>query len=116
MEYQKITNLLDNTSNQPFKFRTKNWIEINDQSRGVYNTTSDIRYKTTMLKSSLFDCSDVYIFVIERITTTAAGDDAAAKQTHERNKCLIFKKCSPFINCKSEINNIKKIILKILIL
>ena len=28
MEYQKITNLLDTTSNQPSKFRTKNWIEI----------------------------------------------------------------------------------------
>ena len=30
MEYQKIANLLDNTSNQPSKFRTKNWIEIED--------------------------------------------------------------------------------------
>ena len=29
MEYQKIMNLLDNTPNQPFKFRTKNWVEIN---------------------------------------------------------------------------------------
>ena len=35
MQYQKIINLLDNTSNQVSKFRTKNWIEINDQSRGV---------------------------------------------------------------------------------
>ena len=41
MEYQEIINLLDNTSNQPSKFRTKNWIEINDQSRGVYNTNSE---------------------------------------------------------------------------
>ena len=30
MDYQKIANLLDNTSNQPSKFRTKNWVEIND--------------------------------------------------------------------------------------
>ena len=29
MEYQKVENLLDNTSNQPSKFRTKNWVEIN---------------------------------------------------------------------------------------
>ena len=49
MQYQKIINLLDNTSNQSSKFRTKNWIEINDQSRGVHNTNSDIRFKTTML-------------------------------------------------------------------
>ena len=58
MEYQKIINLLDNTSNQLSKFRTKNWIEINDQSRGVYNTNSDNRFKTTMLKSSLCYYSD----------------------------------------------------------
>ena len=49
MEHKKIINLLDHTSNQFFKFRTKNWIEINDQSRGVSNTNSDIRFKTTML-------------------------------------------------------------------
>ena len=60
MEYQKIINLLDNTSNQLSKFRTKNWFEINDQSRGVYNTNSDIRFKTRMLKSSLCDYSDAY--------------------------------------------------------
>ena len=50
MEYQKIINLLENTSNQLPKFRIKNWTEINDQSKGVYNTNSDIRFKTTMLK------------------------------------------------------------------
>ena len=33
MEYQIIVNLLDNTSDQPSKFRTKNWIGINDESR-----------------------------------------------------------------------------------
>ena len=42
MEYQKVINSLDNMSNQLFKSRTKNWIEITDQSRGVYNTNSDI--------------------------------------------------------------------------
>ena len=30
MEYEKIINLLDNTSNQLSKFRTNNWIEIDD--------------------------------------------------------------------------------------
>ena len=34
MEYQKIANLLDNSiSNQLSKFRTKNWVEINDRSK-----------------------------------------------------------------------------------
>ena len=77
MEYQKIINLLDNTPNQLSKFRTKNWIEINDQSRGVYDVNSDIRFKTTMLKSSLCDYSDAYILVKGRITITGAGADAA---------------------------------------
>ena len=58
MEYQKIINLLDNTPNQLSMFRTKNWFEINDQSRGVYNTNTDIRFKSTLLKSSLWDYSD----------------------------------------------------------
>ena len=49
MEYQKITKLLDNVSNQPFIFRTKNWIEINDESRGGYNVNSQIKFKTTMV-------------------------------------------------------------------
>ena len=105
MEYQKIINLLDNTPNQLSKFRTKNWIEINDQSRGVYNTNSDIRFKTTMLKSSLCDYSDAYILVKGTITITGAGADAAARQADERDKGVIFKNCAPFINCKTEINN-----------
>ena len=36
MEYQKIANLLDNASNQPSRFETKNWVEVNDDSRGTY--------------------------------------------------------------------------------
>ena len=57
MEYQKIINLLDNISKQPSKFRRKNWVEINDESRGAYNTNSQTKVKTTMLKSSLRDYS-----------------------------------------------------------
>ena len=53
MAHQNIINLIDNTPNQLSNFRTKNWIEISDQSRRVYNINSDIRFKTTMLKSSL---------------------------------------------------------------
>ena len=70
MEYQKIANLIDDASNQPSKFRTKNWVEINDESRGTYNGNSQIKFKTTVLKSSLCDYSDAYIFVKEKIATT----------------------------------------------
>ena len=31
MEYQEIANLIDDASNQQSKFRTKNWVEINDE-------------------------------------------------------------------------------------
>ena len=52
MEYQKIANLLDDASNQPSKCKTKDWVEINDESRGTCDVGSQIKFKTTMLKSS----------------------------------------------------------------
>ena len=97
-------NLLDNTPNQLSKFRTKNWIEINYQSRGMYNVNSDIRFKTTMLNYSLCDYSDAYILVKGEIETTGAGADAAAIQADERDKGVKFKNCTSFINCKTEID------------
>ena len=80
MEYQKIINLLENTSNQPFHSRTKQLVEINDQSKGVYNTNSDIILKATMLRSSLCDWSDACILVKGRVTITGAVDDAVARR------------------------------------
>ena len=81
MEYQKMANLLDNNlSNQPSKFKTKNWVEINDKSTGVCHANSEIKFKTTMPKFSFCDYSDAYIFVKGTITVndiSAAG--AAAK-------------------------------------
>ena len=86
-----MINLFDNTLDQLSKFRTKNWMEINDRSQGVYNTNSNIRFKTAMLKSSLCDYTDAYILVKGKITITGEGDDAAARQADERNKGVIFK-------------------------
>ena len=61
MEYQKIANLIDReSSSEPSKFETKNWVEINDEPRGTYNVNSEIKFRTTMLKSSLCDYSDAY--------------------------------------------------------
>ena len=79
MKYQKIINLLDKTSNHLSKFRTKNWMEINDKTRGTYNTNSQIKFKTTMLKSSLCDNSDVYtiVKVIITVLNTAATESDA---------------------------------------
>ena len=90
MEYQKIINLLDNTPNQPSKFRTKNWVEINYESRGI-NKNKQIRVKTSMLRPSLCGYSDSYILVSGTMTITGAGADDAAKRLDERNKRIIFK-------------------------
>ena len=86
MEYEKIINFLDNKPNQSSKFRTKNWIKINDQSRGVYNVNGDIRFKTTMLQSSLCDYSNAYILLKGRITSTGAGAHTAERQADEINR------------------------------
>ena len=63
MEYQKIGNLLNTESNQPSKFRTRNWVEINDDIRGAHSFDKQIRFKTAMLRSSLYEYSDAYILV-----------------------------------------------------
>ena len=107
MEYQKIANLIDDMSNQPSKFRTKTWVEISDESKGAHNVNIQMKFKTTMLKSSLCDYSDPYILVKGRITIAGAGDNAAARQADERDKGVAFKNCAPFINCISEINNMQ---------
>ena len=103
MKYQKIANLIDDASNQPSKFKTKNWLQINDESRGKYNVNSQIKFKTTMLKSSLCAYSDAYILVKGTITVNnTASANADANNT---NKNVIFKNCAPFTNCISETNN-----------
>ena len=53
-----MINLLDSTPNQPSKFRTKNWIKINDNSCGTCNINIQIKFETSMLKSSLYDDSE----------------------------------------------------------
>ena len=105
MEYQRIANLTDDTSNHPSKFRTKNWVEINDESIGTYNVNSQIKFKTTMLNSSLCDYSNAYILVKGKITITGTVANAATRQADERDKGVAFKNCPPFINCISDINN-----------
>ena len=85
MEYQKIANLLDNGSNQRSKFRTKNWVEINDESRGTY-TSNGIKFKATMLRSNLCDYADAYVLVKGTITIIGGGDNVAARQAGERHK------------------------------
>ena len=83
MEYQKIANLLRDESNQASKFRTRNWVEINDVARGTYTPNKQIKFKTSMLRSSLCDYSDAYILVKGNITiNNTAADGTAANNTN----------------------------------
>ena len=103
MEYQKIANLLDSASNKPSKFRTRNWVEINDDIRGAYSPNKQIRFKTAMLRSSLCDYSDAYILVKGNISANNAAP--AAADPNITNKKVIVLNCAPFTNCISKINN-----------
>ena len=57
-------------------FRTKNWVKINDESRGIYIVNRQIGFKTSMLRYSLCDYSDAYILVKgnRSVNKTAAAD------------------------------------------
>ena len=77
-------------------------IEINDESRETYDTNSQIKFKTTMLKSIPCDNSEAYVLVMESITVaiTAFTDNEA----NDVNKKVVFKNCDSFTNCTSKIN------------
>ena len=103
MEYQKIANLLNDVTNQTYKFRTKNRVEINDDARGTYSLNKQIKFKTSRLRSNLCGYSDAYILVEGNITVNnTAADGANADST---NKKVIFKNCASFTTCISKINN-----------
>ena len=88
MEHQKIINLLDNTQNEPSKCRTRNWVEINDESRGTFKANNQIKFKTSAIRSNLCDYSDAYVLVSRTITIDGAGADDAAKRVDESNKVI----------------------------
>ena len=94
--------MLDSASNKLSKFRTRNWVEINDDIRGACSRNKQIRCKTAMLRSSLCDYSDAYILVKGNVSINNTGTAAAPQN---RNKKVIFRNCAPFTNCIAKINN-----------
>ena len=102
MEFQKIINLLDITSDDKDlpKYVTKKWIEVYDQSEKNYNFNKEIRIKTPMLRSDLCNYSDLYTVVKGDIIVTSPNNA-------KRNKSVTFKNNAPFINCITKINGIK---------
>ena len=80
---------------------------INDESRGAFNTNAQIKFKTTLLKSSLCDYSDSYRLVKVNISAnnTAAEGNTEGANANNINEKVIFKNSAPFTNYISEINN-----------
>ena len=106
MEYQRITNLLDTTSDNVSGFINKKWVGVHDQSSGAedrYIPSKQKRFKASKLRPELCDFSDAYIVV--------KGDDTLPKHANRiligiRNRSLTFKNNAPFTNCASKINNV----------
>ena len=120
MDFQKIVNFIDTTSDNKDlpKLVTKKWIEVYDQSEVNFNVNKEVRMKTSMLKSDLYDLSDAYFVVKGDITVTRkhlllmtlmhliiTATNTANNNTFG-DKNLIFKNIAPFINCISKINSI----------
>ena len=106
MEYQKITNLLDTTSDNEPRFITKKLVEVHDQSGSAkyrHKPSKQIRLKASMLRSDLCDFSDAYIVVKGTVTLTKTNGTGIIDK---RNRFLAFKNNAPFTNCTSKINNV----------
>ena len=102
IEYQKIINLLGNTPNQSYKLKTKDWIEINDELRETYDKDNQIRFKASMLRTSVSDYSDG--FILAKGTMTVANTAAQGVTTNNGDKNVIVRSCAPFTNCIRRIN------------
>ena len=92
MEYKQIKKLLDNTSNEPSNFRTRNRFEINYESRGTYSTISQIKFK-----SNLCNYSDAYIH-----NNSIRGSRCRHKYCQRK---VTFENCASFTDCINGINN-----------
>ena len=71
-----------------YKFGTKKWNIVNDNSETNYDAENEITYNTDVLNSGLSDYNDVYILVRGDITVTTAPEAQVA-----------FKSCAPITKC-----------------
>ena len=78
----------------------KKLVEINDNIRGAYSKDSQIRFKTSMLKSSLGDYNDAHILVKGTIKITPVPSPAANPNNNDKE--VVFKNCAPFTDCISK--------------
>ena len=105
METKKIVNLLNSSENEYSKFATKKWYVIDSESKGVYSHENEIKFLTSSLESSLCDYSDAYILVTGNITVKRRNAADTADIALGAITQVVFKKCTSFKDCKTEINN-----------
>ena len=117
METQKIINLLNSINNENSTFATKTWYIIDSEAKGNYSHENPIKFLTSLLESSLCDYSDAYILVTGNITVTrtiaaaaaaaaaAEGDDPQKNQVLNAATQVVFKNCTLFKNCRTDIND-----------
>ena len=104
MENQKIVNLLNGSDSENSKFATKKLYIIDSESKGNYSQNDEIKVLTRSIESSLCDYSNAYILVtgnitVKRINAADTADIALGAITQ-----VIFKNCTPFKKCRTEIN------------
>ena len=105
METKKIVNLLNSSENEYSKFATQKWYVIDSESKSSYLHEDSIKFVTKSIESSLCDCSDACIFAtrdiaVKKTNTADTGDNSLGAITQ-----VVFKKCTSFKDCKTEINN-----------
>ena len=78
METQKIENLLADADNESSNFATRKWHVINDQNNTDYGEgnedSTNVKFKTKVIKSSLCDYSEAYILVTRDINATDSNE------------------------------------------
>ena len=87
--------MLDKTPNQSSNYKTKKWVEVNDDLQGTYSTDNQITFKTSILKCGSCDYSDEYVLFKGTITVPNTGTAAVPNNRHKE---VIFKNCFPFTN------------------
>ena len=71
-----------------YKFVTRKWNIVNDNSKANCEEEKEITYKTEVLKSNLCDYNDAYILIRGDITVTPAPQIQ-----------VVFNNCAPFTKC-----------------
>ena len=105
METQKILNLLNGCDNENWKLATKKWYVFDSKSKGNYSKDDPIQFLTKSLESSLCDYPEAYILVTGNITVKRRNDADIDDVELGLITQLLFKNCSPFKDCRTEIND-----------